>query len=628
MTLQTAWTKNTVKVALALALLMALALVYLLIRAVDHESLNDQNITFLLMLNGLVALLLLCAIGAIGWRLWQRAREGRFGSQLLIKLAAIFALVGLVPGMLIYSVSYQFVSRSIESWFDVRVEGALEAGLSLGRATLDGLSTDLSQKVRAQTHTLELGAEGALSANLERLREQLGVDDAQIWSQSGLLVASSGESRFQLAPEKPSAAQLRSLRTQRTAHVFEGLDESSKGARLKVLAALGTSGFGLQSENRYLVVSQKLPAQLVANALAVQSAYSEYQERSLSRSGLKKMYIGTLTLSLFLAVLGAFILAVILGNQLVQPLLVLAVGVERVSQGDLSPSLELQDDNELAGLTRSFATMTEQLRQARVAEQKTERVKAWNEVAQRVAHEIKNPLTPIQLSAERLAMKLSDKLQGADLALLEKSVKTIVDQVDAMKRLVNEFRDYARLPTAELRPLSLQTVIQDILALYEHDVQAGYIVLHHWEASEEAVMEGDVQQLRQVMHNLLQNALDAAKAKHSEALQAVQVSMTVSVEGGVDGARSQLVCHIEDNGAGFAPHILARAFEPYNTTKPKGTGLGLAVVRKIVQEHHGTIALSNRYAESHLDDSKVIAGASVRLSFPTLHSLIQQGSGA
>jgi nitrogen fixation/metabolism regulation signal transduction histidine kinase len=182
------------------------------------------------------------------------------------------------------------------------------------------------------------------------------------------------------------------------------------------------------------------------------------------------MYIGTLTLSLFLAVLGAFILAVILGNQLVRPLLVLALGVERVSAGDFSPKLALPQDNELAGLTRSFASMTQQLADARVAEQKTERVKAWNEVAQRVAHEIKNPLTPIQLSAERLAMKLGDKLQGADLAVLEKSVKTIVDQVEAMKRLVNEFRDYARLPSARLQPIALLSVIQDTLSLYEHEV--------------------------------------------------------------------------------------------------------------------------------------------------------------
>ncbi len=305
----------------------------------------------------------------------------------------------------------------------------------MGRASLHAAANELSSKVRSQTHLLELGAEEGIGLSLDRLREQIGADDAQVWSQSGLLLGSSGESRFQLAPEKPTAGQIRTLKTQRSVHVFEGLEEAAKlgktdkPAKLKVVVALGAAGLGLQDGARYLLVSQKLPASLVVNAVAVQSAHSEYQTRALSRLGLKKMYIGTLTLSLFLAVLGAFILAVMLGNQLVRPLLVLALGVEKVSQGDLSPNLELTDDNELAGLTRSFASMTAQLAQARLAEQKTERVKAWNEVAQRVAHEIKNPLTPIQLSAERLAMKLAGKLEGADLALLNKSVKTIVEQV-------------------------------------------------------------------------------------------------------------------------------------------------------------------------------------------------------
>jgi nitrogen fixation/metabolism regulation signal transduction histidine kinase len=288
---------------------------------------------------------------------------------------------------------------------------------------------------------------------------------------------------------------------------------------------------------------------------------------------------------------------------------VLAKGVERVSAGDLSPQLVLPDDNELAGLTRSFASMTQQLSEARLAEQKSERIKAWNEVAQRVAHEIKNPLTPIQLSAERLAMKLGDKLQGADLALLDKSVKTIVDQVEAMKRLVNEFRDYARLPSARLQSVSLMDIIQDTLSLYEHEVQNGSVEL----VGEENLpnIQGDPEQLRQVIHNLLQNALDAART-HATANTVVSAdSERVLIKLALDVDAQAIRCDIEDNGAGFPEQILARAFEPYNTTKPKGTGLGLAVVRKIVQEHRGDIALSNK------GDTETM-GARVRLLFPLM----------
>jgi len=587
-------TRRIFRMGVGLALLTAIVLIYLLVRAVDHRTLSDQNIGYLLIFNGAVAVGLLVAISAMAWRLRQRVREGRFGSKLLIKLAAIFALVGVLPGVLIYSVSYQFVSRSISSWFDVRVEGALEAGLSLGRSTLDRLSTDLSQRTRVGANSLQSDEHPALGVRLDRVREQIGADDAQIWSHAGVLLASSGESRFQITLEKPTAQQMRHLRSQRSMSIFEGLEHEAKVARLRVIVPFEAPSLALRAETMYLVASEKLPASLVANALAVQSAYTEYQERALAREGLQKMYIGTLTLSLFLAVLGAIILAVVLGNQLVKPLLVLARGVERVSAGDLSPQLVLSDDNELAGLTRAFASMTQQLFDARIAEQKSERVKAWNEVAQRVAHEIKNPLTPIQLSAERLAMKLSEKLQGADLALLEKSVKTIVDQVEAMKRLVNEFRDYARLPSARLQSVSLLAIIQDTLSLYEHDVQEGKIQLVASDALPN--IQGDAQQLQQVIHNLLQNALDAAQS---------EVVITL----GVVSDLAAVYCNIEDDGAGFPPQILAHAFEPYNTTKPKGTGLGLAVVRKIVQEHQGDIVLSNKEHST---------GARARLLFPLM----------
>jgi nitrogen fixation/metabolism regulation signal transduction histidine kinase len=295
-------TKRAFRVGIGLALLTAAALIYLLVRAVDHRTLSDQNIGYLLLFNGAVAMALLTAIVAMAWRLRQRLREGRFGSKLLIKLAAIFALVGVLPGVLIYSVSYQFVSRSIASWFDVRVEGALEAGLGLGRSTLDRLSADLTNKTRAGVQNLQFDNTTVMAVKLDRMREQIGADDAQVWSHAGMLLASSGESRFQLAPEKPTVQQMRSLKTQRSVSVFEGLDNEAKVARLRVIVPFGAPGVGLLTEPMYVVMSEKLPANLVANALAVQSAYTEYQERALARDGLQKMYIGTLTLSLFLAI--------------------------------------------------------------------------------------------------------------------------------------------------------------------------------------------------------------------------------------------------------------------------------------------------------------------------------------
>jgi nitrogen fixation/metabolism regulation signal transduction histidine kinase len=241
-----------------------------------------------------------------------------------------------------------------------------------------------------------------------------------------------------------------------------------------------------------------------------------------------------------------------------------------------------------------------------------QRAQAWGEVARRLAHEIKNPLTPIQLSAERLEMKLSGKVAQPEQAILTKSVKTIVDQVDAMKRLVNEFRDYARLPAADLKPVDLNALVTDVLHLYpvEHSP-----VAQRPELDERCPpIRGDAQQIRQVIHNLLQNAQDAAEANAARTGHPGEVVIRTRL--GESGQRVRLT--VQDNGPGFAENILKRAFEPYVTTKAKGTGLGLAVVKKIADEHGARIELSNRIVEG------AVAGAQVSLSF----ALAAQPQGA
>jgi nitrogen fixation/metabolism regulation signal transduction histidine kinase len=233
-----------------------------------------------------------------------------------------------------------------------------------------------------------------------------------------------------------------------------------------------------------------------------------------------------------------------------------------------------------------------------------QRAQAWGEVARRLAHEIKNPLTPIQLSAERLEMKLASKLQDSDRAILTKSVRTIVDQVDAMQRLVNEFRDYARLPAAELKPVDLNGLVNDVLHLYAREgdsARGGSQVPIRVDLDPGCPrILGDAQQLRQVIHNLLQNAQDATEGRPER-------QVVIRTQWNESTRRVRLV--VLDSGSGFPEHILKRAFEPYVTTKAKGTGLGLAVVKKIADEHGARIDLKNRV------DNGVILGAQVSLSF-------------
>jgi len=233
-------------------------------------------------------------------------------------------------------------------------------------------------------------------------------------------------------------------------------------------------------------------------------------------------------------------------------------------------------------------------------------------VARRLAHEIKNPLTPIQLSAERLEHKLADKLPETERALLVRAVRTIVDQVDAMKRLVNEFRDYARLPMADLQPIDLNALVAEVLQLYGGAAEAGHGPVAPARIQVESdpgcpPILGDAQQLRQVIHNLVQNALDATEGTEHAPADRGDPVVIVRTQWLDNLQRVRL--SVIDSGHGFPDAILKRAFEPYVTTKPKGTGLGLAVVRKIADEHGARIDVSNR-----INDGQIL-GAQVSLSF-------------
>jgi nitrogen fixation/metabolism regulation signal transduction histidine kinase len=724
---------------------VGLVLLFMLTQATTNRDFYERNYTQLFAINMLVASLLFGVILWIAFRLAKRLKQKKFGSRLLVKLAAVFVLAGFAPGMLIYVVSYQFVSRSIESWFDVKVEGALAAGLNLGRITLETLSSDLGNKaVNAAAQMADVPDTSAVLA-LERVRDTMAADDLLLWGGSDRLIAAAGQSRYQLHPDLPTQNQFRSARSQKLITWIDGLDDASPtdgaNVRIKALVRVSSSGLGTLGEPRFLLAVKVLPSSLVGNALAVTQANREYQERALARDGLRRMYIGTLTLSLFLAVFGSVLLAVVLGNQIARPLLLLADGVREVAAGDLSPKAALRGNNELDGLTRSFADMTQQLADAREAVQESmtqvstarenlqtildnltagvlvldaqgnilssnpgatrilrqpfaafegkrladvdglrdfgekvqqqfeafllrspqrmlnhwqqsfelggseqaqvgrpandtitlvargaelpdqqrllvfddiseivsaQRSQAWGEVARRLAHEIKNPLTPIQLSAERLEMKLTGKLDAAEQAILTKSVKTIVDQVDAMKRLVNEFRDYARLPAAQLKPLDLNALVQEVLNLYNTGEPHAGVVTDLDPAC--PFVWGDAQQVRQVLHNLLQNAQDAThSAQRHNADAAVQIKTQWLAAAG----RVRLI--VLDKGTGFPEHILKRAFEPYVTTKDKGTGLGLAVVKKIADEHGTRVDISNRFVDGQL------LGAQVSLSFAADH---------
>ena len=734
--------------ALLLGLPLAVFLVFLLAVSTNNAGEPSPFFGWLYWINFVIAGALLLVVFALSFRLGWRLHKRRFGSRLLFKLAAVFALVGVLPGVVIYTVSYQFVARSIETWFDVKVEGALSAGLNLGRTTLNVLQSDLQAKARNLAVQLSEDPTTLSPLTLEQLRQQLGLEQITVFDGNGSVLVTAGGNPFALVPDLPNASAMRQLRTMGSLSDIEGGDDGAdrrpETLSLRVVISLPSRNFILPGHGRYLQLIQKVPQAISSSALEVQRAYGEYQERALGREGLKRMYISTLTLTLFLAVFLAVLLAVIMGNQLAKPLLLLADGMKAIAGGDLRQKPEMHRNDELGVLIRSFNDMTGQLAEARAQAQfnhealeasraylqsvldnlstgvlvlgsdhrlalanpsatrllraplqgligrplqshpslepfaqtitsafaaldaqdtaeasphwlqqieytppgseasitllvrgahlalpgqpasvvvfddiseviSAQRSLAWAEVARRLAHEIKNPLTPIQLSAERLQMKLADKLEGADRDMLQRSTTTIVNQVQAMQHMVNDFRDYARLPSAQPQAMNLNALIGDVLNLYSSmATRDGASPDDHPLVQAELApdlpdIRADAAQLRQVIHNLLQNAIDAVSTQPERRVRIRTDALPANA-----GVPARVRLSVSDNGPGFSEKILTRAVEPYVTSKPRGTGLGLAVVKKITEEHHARIEIQNLQSEGR------VCGARVSLIFPAL----------
>ncbi len=668
---------------------------FLLASASANTDLFSGAYPFLLALNGIVAVAL-AALVAVQFRaLWREYKTRQFGSRLKYRLMLMFALMALVPGVVLYAVSLQFVVRSIDSWFDVRVDRALDGGIALGQNALDYLVTQVTDKARDMA--LELDAAPSFSSlHLNRLREQAQVASATVVGANAQLIATVSDGVGSLLPDLPTSAQMRHARQTQRYHTVD----TRPGEGLVIRVVVPIPSRSLIGEPSYLQVIQPVPDTFVRHVDAVQEAHREYQQLVLGRTGLSRIYSLTLTLTLLLALLAAVAVAFLLARRLVAPLLILAEGTQAVAQGDFSQRRALPARDELGVLTQSFNQMTRQLEEAREQAERNrsavesaraylesvlanlstgvlafdsagclraanrgamdilrddlegfehfaleawprhegfrdallkgfsgstadwheqveleskdcacrtllihgarlpessgggtvvvfdditslvaaQRTAAWAEVARRLAHEIKNPLTPIQLSAERLAYKLADRVDDDGREILERATRTIVNQVESMKNLVNAFRDYARLPNPTLGPVDLNELVPEVLNLYESSP------VHCRTRLAEGLppVLGDAAQLRQIIHNLFQNAEDALSGRDDG-------EITVMTQR--DGDQAEL--RIRDNGPGFPSELLARAFEPYFTTKSRGTGLGLAIVKKIVDEHGGEVRLLN-----------------------------------
>jgi nitrogen fixation/metabolism regulation signal transduction histidine kinase len=704
-----------VKYLIILSVVAGAALLYLLSSSSVNTDVFSINYYGLLGLMGLLAAGLLGLVVYQVWRLRVKLKNKIFGAKLTLRLVLFFTLIAVLPGILVYAVSVNFLSKSIESWFDVRVEKALEGGLNLGRSGLDNSLKELTQKTQFIALLLTEKNPVQFKSTLDQLIDEGVAQEAALFGAGDKMIAFSA-SDSALLPDIPSDKLMRQVRDKGLYSAIEATP--SRALSLRVLALVSVNSYSKASY--VLQFNQLVPKQIAADAETVQAVYRDYQELTLSRLGLKRLYGITLTLALLVVLLTAISAAFFISERIGSSLEALAVGTRAVAQGDFSGQHPIRSSDELGALTGLFNQMTRQLADARRASEQqqrevesakgylesvlthlssgvlalddefrlrsvntsaaqilsaplqelqrmplqqiadkysllnsfcqtiteafaqngewqrqierlsrngtqillmrgtslpqgsdagyvvvfddishllqTERQAAWGEVARRLAHEIKNPLTPIQLSAERLQYKLSSKLDEADAKLLQRATQTIVSQVGAMKNMVTDFADYARGPVLKLSLLDVHKLIKEVLGLYEANAVPISLDLSEGRAE----VNGDATRLRQVLHNLLQNAQDA--------LSGVEQPKIILSSQIVQG---EIHLRVLDNGTGFSENALSRVFEPYMTTKTKGTGLGLAIVKKIIEEHGGQIRVENNAS----------GGACVNISLPLIQGV-------
>ena len=689
---------------IGLGVLLGFGALLLLAKSVENSTQFGRWHLSILLLNfgGVVFLAVVLAR-----KVWQLVRDFRNhvpGSRLTARTVSIFGALVIVPLLIVYLFSLEFLNRGIDSWFRVEVKQGLGDALALSRSALDLRMREQGRRTEEFARSLTYSGGSLLLSTLDAERRRTGALEVIVFGRNGEVVAASSEGTEGALHARPPTELLLQIRENRP---FVSLEPLGAGNYL-ISTAAPIPDAGRGDSARFVLALYGVPQQLAALTEAVQHTYSQYGELAVLREPLKNSFRLTLTLVLLLAMLVAIYLAIYSAQRLIRPVQDLIEGTRAVGKGDLTTRLPLPSRDEMGFLVHSFNDMTKRLRRAseeatrsrQVAEQERERLAvilarlstgvlvvdaqlqlrivneaagailgmdlrsemgqslpgmvdvndrlaqfvreivsrvalrhgewreqiplppdrvlscactplateagqsgyiivfddittllqaqreaAWGEVARRLAHEIKNPLTPIQLSAERLRRRLRGILAGEEAELMERMTHTIVQQVETMKAMVNAFSEYARAPEIKLTQFDLNSLVTEVAELYR--AQDGAVEIRVEADPALKSIQADRGRLRQVLNNLITNGIEAI----GEASDGWVTVTTQLVPGAQAGSVMITVC---DNGHGFQKEMLARVFDPYVTSKLKGTGLGLAIVKKITEEHGGRIEADNR----------------------------------
>ena len=685
---------------LVIATILVISLSFLIANSFQNDLSGQEHYWIIVAtVVGISVLLLLVFINFAV--LFRQYRRGEIGSKLSLRLISVFLLLNLLPLLMVYFFAVQFLNKGIDSWFDVRVEQAIDDAVLLGETSLEAIKQDMIKEMSQHTESIgNIFSAIDLSRRLNEIAERFDYSQVTLLSNNGQILASSFNTDNTLLRNAPNFEALAQIRNGNTFAEIESISDISQ--QLKVITPVYNSNIGVPP--RALQAVKPLPLRYAKLAQTVESAKTQYNQMQFAREPLRLSLILTLTLISLASLLLSNLVSFFISRRIAQPLSVLASGTKEVAAGNLDMKLPVPSNDEIGILVSSFNDMTQQLNHARqiaslsqseteaqreyleallanlssgvisfnealelesfntraskilnvdlsddinekianlrfkyenltpffeaiyhassmaMSDWKDERTilgskgkqfliiqgkqlphqqkstvivfddvtnlihaqkeAAWGEVARRLAHEIKNPLTPIQLSAERIKNKFFKQLDKSDQAVLEKTTHTIVQQVKSLKNMVSAFSDYAQAINIEQKPVNINLLLEEIVELHQYSLNNCKIILNLDKNLPEIHSDSDA--LRQVFNNLILNATQAMSKQDL-------AELTIQSKKMHDQTGNYLQINIIDNGPGIKQELRDTLFEPYVSSKQKGSGLGLAIVKRITENLGGII---------------------------------------
>ena len=554
---------NSAKKIIFLLIILSISSLLALMFAADNPNEFNRMQLPLLVINGLSLLVLFGVVTLSVKKILMDYKKSKLGARLRARMALAFSGLSVLPVLLVFIFATDFMNKGLDIWFDADVEGGLRNALLLGRSAMD----DQEQKKVFDTANIALSLNGIedIDEQLNRSREAISAKQLLLLDQNLQVIAFSTETIGLFAPQLPSLVEINIAQTQQS---WSSLDSSSSdGYTIRVLIPI--LNFASNQTPLYLQGIYTVDPRLSMMADSVEETYARYGRMSFLKIPIQYSYILTLLLVVMLALLLAIYGAIEFADRLVRPIEALEKKTRSTSESNLMFNLPRSDSDEISALVESFI--------------KAEKEAAWSDVARRMAHEINNPLTPIQLSAERIKKRYASAFKEEELDFLNKSTDTIVNQVEVLRDMVSAFGNFAKQPQLRFEVLDLSQLIDESLDFLSRDNDLYEAVVEH---KGDASIEADIKRIRQVLNNVFTNTIDALQKENNPVI-------TVKTEPVIHQSNAYVVMEVKDNGHGFDSDLLDSAFEPYTTTKNKGTGLGLPIVKKIIEEHKGLISIKN-----------------------------------